>query len=185
MDMLNYGAAAQTHFNKNATNLVNADLTPEQQAYGTQGEPNLENKQSQETLEGATAEINGKNLVFDSSVFLRYRMKFADGQDMKKVSIVFTYEDSKGEMQTQTVKASKFKTSGSYYTADCTIIIPSDMRCVVSATIYDGTEPISSTLNYSIETYVYNRLKTSTSETYKNLIRAMIKYGISAENHFS
>ena len=136
-------------------------------------------------LEGATAEIKGKNLVFDSSVFLRYRMSFAEGQDMSKVKIVFTYTDSKGATQKQTVKASKFKKSGSYYTADCTIIIPSDMRCVVSATIYDGTRPISSTLNYSIETFVYNRLQASTSETYKNLIRAMIKYGISAENHFS
>ncbi|MBQ6551123.1 MAG: hypothetical protein IJL78_06935 [Lachnospiraceae bacterium] len=185
VDMLNYGAAAQTHFNKNTGNLANADLTPEQQAYGTQGEPDLENNETEVPLEGAIAEIDGKNLVFGSSVFLRYRMTFADGQDMSKVEIVFKYTDSKGVTRKQTVKASKFMTSGSYYTADCTIVIPSDMRCVVSAVICDGSTPISSTLNYSIETYVYSRLKASTSETYKNLIRAMMKYGISAENHFS
>ncbi|MBQ6551148.1 MAG: leucine-rich repeat protein [Lachnospiraceae bacterium] len=185
VDMLNYGAAAQTHFNKNAANPVNAELTAEQQAYGTQEAPVLADHEDPVPNPGATAEINGKNLVFDSSVFLRYRMAFAEGQDMSKVKIIFTYVNRKGETKTQTVKASKFKTSGSYYTADCTIIIPSEMRCVVSATIYDGSTPISNTLNYSIETYVYNRLMSSTSATYKALILAMIKYGISAENHFS
>ena len=182
--MLNYGAAAQIHFKKNAANLVNADLTAAQQALGTQGDPDLTNNESETELTGATAFINGKNLVFDSSVYLRYRMEFPEGQNMSKVKIRFTYVNAKGETKTQTVKASKFGTSGSYYTADCTIINPSEMRCVVSATIYNGTKPISSTLNYSIETYVYNRLKESSSETYKNLLTQMIKYGISAENHF-
>ncbi|MBQ6551147.1 MAG: InlB B-repeat-containing protein [Lachnospiraceae bacterium] len=184
VDMLNYGAAAQIHFKKNAANPVNADLTAEQKAYGTQTDPELFDSESTVTLPGATAQINGKNLVFDSSVFLRYRMAFAEGQDMSKVKIKFTYVNRKNETKTQTVKASKFGTSGSYYTADCTIIIPSDMRCVVSATIYDGSTPISDTLNYSIETYVYNRLQSSTSATFKTLIMQLMKYGISTERHF-
>ncbi len=184
VDMLNYGSAAQTHFKKNAGNPVNADLTETQAAWGTQEELVTRDNESTETLAGATAEINGKNLVFDSSVFLRYRMAFAEGQDMSKVKIVFTYPNLKGEVQKQTVKASRFGTSGSYYTADCTNIIPSAMRQIVSATIYDGNTPISSTLNYSIETYVHNRLIGSSQETFKVLITEMLRYGISAEKHF-
>ncbi len=184
VDMLNYGSAAQTHFGKNAANLVNADLTATQASWGTQGELVTNNNESTVPLEGATAEINGKNLMFGSSVYLLYRMAFAEGQDMSKVKIVFTYTNLKGEVLQQTVKASKFGTSGNYYTADCTNIIPSAMRCIVSATIYDGNTPISDTLNYSIETYVHNRLSASGSATYKALITQMLRYGISAENHF-
>ncbi len=184
VDMLNYGSAAQMHFGKNAANLVNADLTATQASWGTQGELVTTNNESTVPLDGATAEINGKNLMFGSSVYLLYRMAFAEGQDMNNVKIVFTYTNLKGEVLQQTVKASKFGTSGNYYTADCTNIIPSAMRCVVSATIYDGTTPISDTLNYSIETYVHNRLSASGSATYKALITEMLRYGISAENHF-
>ncbi len=184
VDMLNYGSAAQTHFKKNDRNLVNWDLTEEQASWGTQGDLVTTNNESVVELEGATAEINGKNLMFGSSVYLLYRMAFAEGQDMSNVKIVFTYTNLKGEVQQQTVKASKFGTSGDYYTADCTNIIPSAMRQIVSATIYDGDTPISSTLNYSIETYVHNRLANSTSATFKTLITEMLRYGISAENHF-
>ena len=184
VDMLNYGAAAQIHFKKNAANPVNADLTEEQQALGTETDPALEGHESTETLPEATAVISGKNLMFDTSVYLVYRLKFAEGQDMKNIKIVFSYESSKGEHKTQTVKASKFKTSGEYYLANCTVITPADMRCVVSATIYDGNTPISDTLNYSIETYVWKRLQGSDSETYKSLIMQMMKYGISVEEHF-
>ncbi len=184
VDMLNYGSAAQTHFGKNAANLVNADLTATQASWGTQGELVTNNNESTVPLEGATAEINGKNLMFGSSVYLLYRMAFAEGQDMSNIKIVFTYTNLKGEVLQQTVKASRFGTSGNYYTADCTNIIPSAMRCVVSATIYDGNTPISDTLNYSIETYVHNRLTGSQSATYKALITEMLRYGISAENHF-
>ncbi len=184
VDMLNYGSAAQTHFGKNAANLVNADLTATQASWGTQTDPEARDMESVEELDGATAEINGKNLMFGSSVYLLYRMAFAEGQDMSNVKIVFRYEDNSGNTRSQTVRASRFGTSGEYYTADCTNIIPSAMRSIVSATIYDGNTPISDTLNYSIETYVHNRAASSTSATFKTLIKDMLKFGISAEIHF-
>ncbi len=186
VDMLNYGSAAQIHFNKNAAHPVNEALTDAQKALGTQTDPEARDMESTDVLEGATAEINGKNLVFGSSVYLLYRMKFAEDQDMSKVKIAFRYVDKNGNTRSQTVKASNFGTSNEFRTADCTIMIPSEMRSVVSATIYDGSTPISSTLNYSIETYVHNRLAPggSDSATYKALLTEMLKYGISAEIHF-
>ena len=185
VDMLNYGAAAQIHFKLNASAPVNEDLTAEQRALGTQTDPVLENKESKVVNSAATAVIDGKNLVYDSNVELAYRMAFAEGQDMSNVKIVFSYNDFKGNPKSQIVKADRFTATGSKYIAYCTIIAPTDMGCVVSATIYDGDTAISDTVNYSIETYVYNRLLNSSSETYKALITDMMKYAFSTRDHFS
>lgn len=184
VDMLHYGAAAQAAFKKNTAHPVNADLTDEQLALGTQTDPELFNRESTETLEGATAFFQGKNLVYDSNVFLRYRFYFAEGQSMDNVKIVFSYTNPNGVVKKQTVLPANFGTSEGMYTADCTIVIPSAMRCIVSAVIYDGSTPISDTLYYSIETYTYNRLQASTDEDYKALIRKMMNYGISALEAF-
>ena len=48
VDMLNFGAAAQVHFDKNATNLVNNDLTAAQKAMGTQTLPTLKMRKRQQ-----------------------------------------------------------------------------------------------------------------------------------------
>ena len=156
-----------------------------QRALGTQTDPVLENKESKVVNSAATAVIDGKNLVYDSNVELAYRMAFAEGQDMSNVKIVFSYNDFKGNPKSQIVKADRFTATGSKYIAYCTIIAPTDMGCVVSATIYDGETAISDTVNYSIETYVYNRLLNSSSETYKALITDMMKYAFSTRDHFS
>ena len=52
VDMLNYGAASQIHFNKNTANLANADLTEAQLAFGTQGVPELESCEETVKLSG-------------------------------------------------------------------------------------------------------------------------------------
>ena len=60
-----------------------------------------------------------------------------------------------------------------------------NVRSVITAKIYDGSNQISNTFQYSIESYVNNRLQNSDSETFKNLVSEMMKFGISAEEHFS
>ena len=71
------------------------------------------------------------------------------------------------------------------YTAKCTEIAAADMGCEISVTIYDGLTPISDTTVYSIETYVYNRLKKSNDEIFKALITEMYKYSESAKAYFT
>ncbi len=185
IDMLNYGAAAQIHFNKNTDNLVNADLTEDQLALGTQDMPELTSCEEYITLSGATASILNKNLSFDNNVVLMYRMQFADGKLPKNAKLVLTYKTSMNEDVNVVIPGSKFTKSGGYYIAKYNALAVTDFRSVISATLYNGNTAISDTLNYSIETYAYDRLQNSNSETFKALIGAMMKFGISAETHFS
>ncbi|MBR3269141.1 MAG: hypothetical protein IKI58_10535 [Oscillospiraceae bacterium] len=83
------------------------------------------------------------------------------------------------------ISRSKFTKNGTNYIAKYDVLAVKDFRSVISATIYDGDTAISDTLNYSVETYAYNRLEKSESETFKELLREMMKYGISGAAYFS
>ena len=185
VDMLNYGAAAQTHFKKNAANPVNANLTAEQKKLGTP----LDNFSATSCeklipLDGATATFDKKNVVFDSNVLLAYRMTFASGQNMENVKVTFRYDNGKGE-KTKTIPAHAFSADGNNaYVAYFDGLTPAETGCAVSATIYDGSTKISGTLQYSIESYVSNRMEESGSTTYKDLLMKMVLYGRSVKAHF-
>lgn len=201
VDMLNYGAAAQIHFEKNASsaNLVNKDLTPLQQSYATpESEFVLNSVENLIPMNGTPqAYFDGKNLVYDTNVVLAYRMDFSEllgnktvnaileAIKMRDVKIVFTYNNGKGE-KTLTVPYSKFtKKNNNMYVAYCDCLTPAEMGCTVNATIYDGYVQISDTLQYSIETYVKSRYGASQSESYKDLMKKMVLYGRTVKTHFS
>lgn len=185
VDMLNYGAAAQTHFGKNVNNLVNADLTTEQRNLGTPlsqfGVTSCENLIGEGTYPAA---FEMKNLLYDTNVVLMFRMDFPADYKMDNVKVKFSYVNGKNVMKTRTVPFANFGKSGGKYMVGCEGITPAEMDCVIDATIYDGDKAISQTLQYSIESYVASRIEESTSTTYKNLMRLMILYGQAAKKHF-
>jgi hypothetical protein len=185
VDMLNYGAAAQLHFNKNVSNLANKDLTAAQKAMGTQTLPTLKNAEKSTAVSGATATFDKKNVSFENKMVLMYMLKFASGQNMNNVKLNISYKTSNGTSVTKTIPASQFKKSGSYYIVSIDSIAITDVRSVITAKLYDGSKQISNTFQYSIESYVYNRLNNSDSETFRNLVTEMMKFGISAETHFA
>ena len=104
---------------------------------------------------------------------------------MSNVKLNISYKTSSGATVTKTIPASQFTKSGSYYIVSIDTIAITDVRSVITAKIYDGSKQISNTFQYSIESYVNNRLQNSDSETFKNLVSEMMKFGISAEEHFS
>jgi len=196
VDMLNYGAAAQTHFEKNAASLVNASLTSAQKAYGTSmtGFSVTSCEKLIPLTGGETASFEKKNLLYDTNVVLAYRMDFSnfkkdapagttEAEKMANVKVTFKYNNGKGD-KTVTVPYSQFTVSDGKYVASCDSLTPSEMSCVVNATIYDGDVPVSGTLQYSIESYVKNRLEESGSDTYKDLMKKMVAYGRSVKAHF-
>ncbi|MBR6983152.1 MAG: BspA family leucine-rich repeat surface protein [Ruminococcus sp.] len=185
VDMLNYGAAAQVHFDKNVSNLANKNLTTAQKAMGTQTLPTLKNAEKSTAVSGATASFDKKNVSFENKTVLMYRLKFAENQNMSNVKLNISYKTSSGATVTKTIPASQFTKSGSYYIVSIDTIAITDVRSVITAKIYDGSKQISNTFQYSIESYVNNRLQNSDSETFKNLVSEMMKFGISAEEHFS
>ena len=188
VDMLNYGAAAQVYFGYNTENLVNADLTEEQKAYGTATAemPELVSVESIKETPGSTAEFYGKSVVLENSVELKYYMRFDTGAPADSVKLVLTYTAADGRPYEVVIPASEFVYSNKYsaYSAKLTTIAAKDMSSKVTAEIFDGDTLIGDVLEYSIESYAYNRLIKSTDENFKTLVIEMMKYGKSAENYF-
>lgn|GEM_PF-3709236 len=56
---------------------------------------------------------------------------------------------------------------------------------MVTAKIFNGETLISDVSEFSIETYAYKLLQTSTDEAVNALVRDMMKYGKSAEKCFA
>ena len=110
-------------------------------------------------------------------------MRFNSSQDMSNVKLVVSYTDYKGASKVRTISSGSFTTSEEKYIAYCSMT-PSDMDTVADVTIFDGETAISSTLHYSIESYVYDRLENSISSTYKTLLKDMMKYARSVKAHF-
>ena len=187
VDMLNYGAAAQIYFDYNADLLVNRDLTPEQAALATgSASPNSDAKVENE-LDNASAKIAGQSVVFNNNVELKYYLSLAQDVDLSSLNLVLKYTTVGGIEKIIEINGKDFVYSenNKMYTAKCTEIAAADMGCEISVTIYDGLTPISDTTVYSIETYVYNRLKKSNDEIFKALITEMYKYSESAKAYFT
>ena len=185
VDMLNYGAASQIHFNRDVVNLVNANLTNAQKKYGTSlsGFKVTSCENLIPLASGGSASFEKKNLQYENRVILLFRMDFASSQKMDDVKVVFQYNNGKKET-TLTVPYAQFTKSEGKYVASCDCLTPADMGCMVNATIYDGNKQISGTLQYSIESYVKTRLEESNSTTYKDLMKKMILYGRAVKAHF-
>ena len=182
VDLLNYGAAAQQHFGYDTENPVNADLTDEQKALATD-EANAESiERTESTVEGAIASIDGRSVVFNSNVELKYYIRFAEGTDVSALKLVLTYTTATGIEKRVEISGSDFVYVDAYkaYSAKCVDIAAADMSSEIYATVCSGTTPVSNTEVYSIESYVANRLAASASETFKALITEMYKYSTAA-----
>lgn len=186
VDMLNYCSAAQTYFGVNADNLVNADLTAEQRALATANDATLQDASSTVTLDGATAQIVGKSIVFNNNIEVKFYIELTE-QELSDITLVIAYTDVKGQAQTVTKQASEFVYDESVgcYTVKMNELSAADMRQVFTATVQKGGVSISDTVSYSVETYVYNRLNKSTDEAFKTLLKELMKYSDSAKNYFA
>ena len=184
-DLLNYGAAAQVNFTYNTGNLVNAEMTDVHKTYVSEM-PELSSVENLIETDGATAHFYGKTIVLNSSVEMKYYMTFDSGEPSDTVKLMLTYTAIDGTEYTETIPSSEFEYRSDYgaYGAKLTSIAAKDMCCKVTARIYDGDMLIGDVLEYSIETYAYNRLLKSTDENFKELVREMMKYGKSADYYF-
>ena len=195
VDMLNYGAASQTYFKYNTSHLVNADLTSDQSQYASEM-PELKSVEDYMPIftgDEPTAYFYGKSVSMSNSIELKYYMKFDSGAPADSVVLHVEYRSISGTTVSKDFHASEFvyDAKNDAYTVTLSDIAAKDMSCIIDAAIYDGEyskdnddNRISEIFSYSIETYVYNRLEKSNDEVFKDLVRAMIKYGKSAEKYF-
>jgi hypothetical protein len=171
VDLLNYGAAAQTYTNYNTEALVNASLTAEQKALGTAETPAVENKLNTKfaVVENATATWKSAGLNLKENVCVR--LKFA-ADSIEGLSVKVTTTTN-----SWTIPASEFEAAGNgTYYVYFSGLNAGQMREVIYATVCNGDVAVSNTVAYSIETYVAKNLDSAAGD----LLAAMIKYGDAA-----
>ena len=129
VDMLNYGAAAQTYFKYDAANLVTDELTETEKGYGTQS-VKLENN----LVKGAG--YVASQLDLGSSILLRVKFNGIDAS----MHAVVCFTNHMGDQKTITIPGSEFISGGTVVVIDD--VVAADYDRDVTITVYDagGTE---------------------------------------------
>lgn len=169
VDMLKYGAAAQNHFGYDCANLVTNSLTAAQLAYATKSTP-----AATDTLQitGTGATVN-TNVTVGSKVELNLSCIVGGISDTSTVQCVITDEDNKVIARPEIeVKA------GVMFRATYDNVGAREMRKPIVITFYAGSNVISQSVHWSLESYVARtRANTSASTTELALANAMLTYG--------
>ncbi|MBQ5952163.1 MAG: leucine-rich repeat protein [Lachnospiraceae bacterium] len=190
VDMLNYGAAAQTYFNYRTNAPVNADLTPAQQALGTQADITNEGVPEAGTapLSGTPMVLwTGKIAVFGNTIEPKYYFELAEGVSPEDVRLRLQYTSVDGSTKTETLNATDalYDEGNHEYALSFAGVAAKDMGQQVRAWFIDANDQkVSDTILYGLENYFFNRLEKSTDENFKTLIRAVLKYSRSAKAYF-
>ena len=189
VDMLNYGASAQSYWNYNTANPANAGLTVEQQALATQTEPTLTDDPY--TISGndtATVKFTSAALVLKEKVAIKYYMKLNGYTgNVSDLTMKLTCVDANGKTQTATISGDKFtKVNDDSFAVVFDGLNATQMRTVCTAEIFDreGTK-VSGKLTYSIEAYAARKTSDeNSSQKLVALLKHMMQYGDSTYAYF-
>ena len=190
VDMLNYGAAAQIYFNYKTNDLVNADLTEEMRASGTQENPEISADDDVYRNPDGLITLNGKSVSAMSIIQLHLSFTL-NGIDANDIEIVMDYTDLSGDARRYVIDGADAiayqyedgvrysvvfdKYGASQLRKDITI---SFRNKATGETIGDsGTTSIESNLRGLLE-------DRGDDEALVNLIYAMMKYSDSAAAYF-
>jgi hypothetical protein len=179
VDILNYGAAAQTYQGYNTNNLANAELTAAQKALGNQDvitytdEKQLKN----EVPANGIADIRTVGLTLQDSVVMNFKFELLNGATKDGLVAVVTAVG-----RTWEIEASEFtyESSSKRWIINFNGLNPAQMREKVSICLKKDGVIVSDTATYSVESY---GLSTAAQGNAKlaALIEAMARYGRSAK----
>jgi len=178
VDLLHYSSKAQLYTGYRTDSLVDADLTAAQLAWGTQGDPALQNHfvYDYATIENPTAIWYGAGLILDTAVTLKLKFK---AESVEGLSVRIAIENG----QTVTVPNEYFtynSSDGLYYLA-VNGLNANQMSRKLELTVVDANgNAVSNTVQYSIESYAYEK-QNSTVLGLADLVKAMMNYGNSAK----
>ena len=189
VDMVNYGAAAQNYFDYNTSNLANADLTPEQQAYATKDLPEVESVYN--VVAGAD------NLVTTGGVALSLMNTieaniyvYLNDCNQEDIYAVLEYQDAfSDEIKEMVVDGNDFKyLLNNKYSIVFDEYTPMQMGDAFTVRFFakDTDAQIGETMTYSIHSYVVRAMeKDDIDPELRAVLEAMIKYGASAKAYFA
>ena len=168
VDMLNYGAAAQTEWGYNTDDLANAGLTETQKGYATTVS---EKNNIQVKGEG----YYGTSLSLKENILMNAAYYTAQIQDAAYAEVSFV--DHYGNDESQTIQAEDFKTYSDEVTyIEITAMAVADYCQSVTITLYDANGNVLSTTVDSVESYI--------SRMSGDLYEAILAFGEGAYNYF-
>ena len=179
VDMLNYGATAQTAFDVKTETLANANLTEAQKALGTQDAPAMTN----------IAKSEGSGLAVSNSVAttdkirLSFVLKSADvasaGIDIDQVVFKLTRAD-----YGTTVEVSDYSIVNGNYYFYYDELATAQFGVAVTGAAYIGEEKISVDKTMSVESYLAVMTSYGSSVPNYDLYVNMMKYSNAAKAYF-
>ena len=174
VDMVNYGAAAQTNFTYKAEDLANNQLTEEQAALAS-ADVVCENKQ----IKG-TNNI-GANLALNDCILFNVYFKGLKDKDMSTINAKVYFDNWKGEYVEVTIPGTEFElygASGDQYKVMVDDIVLADAKCLVTVELYeDGVEEPIAYGSDSVESYANRGSATAAAPLYN----AIMKFATSAK----
>ena len=183
-NLLRYGAAAQSYKGYRTDALADERMTATQKAYLTALDTVTYGNYNRDLTDLSAPKVLwvGKALLLDSKVTLRYVVDASgfSGQ-AEDLTLRITYKDHSGA--TKTAVVSHPQTYGSVagrYSFDFDGLLAAELRTVLHAAVYSGSTRLSTTLEYSVDTYGNN--KTGALDT---LCRALMAYSDTAKAFFS
>lgn len=192
VDMLNYGALAQTYWDYNTDNLANADLTAAQQAYATATNPALNSCRQLIQNPGATVSFKACSLSLKERVTINYYLNLTNYiGEVSDLEARITYTDIDSTQKTVVIDSADFvqkqHTDGSTYKVIAFSGLDArQMRTACTCELFSKTtgERVSHTVIYSIESYA-NVQSGATDQNLIALVYAMMKYGDATAAYFS
>ena len=191
VDMLNYGAAAQIFSSYNTENLVNANLTTAQKAYGTQTLRELENHKLVPSLgesdgedtavETWDVEWSANSLILENNIVLRLYFSLTSN-DTIIVKITDEYGNLKKTINNSDINLKEIS-GQNYYYFDFDDMRASELSVPFCFTAYNQyDQAVSGTYIYSVESYAYSKQNDS-NVNLANLVKAMMMYGDAVANY--
>ena len=182
-DLLRYGASAQIYKGYRTDALADSTMSEAHQAYLSDiaevsfGNTSLYSKD----LENAPVTWVGKALNLDSKVELKFIFDPLNyGGDLADLHLQVAYTDVKGDPVSLSVEHwDVYDESMGYYSFTLDTLLAAELRTLVSAQIFAGTQPVSCTLQYTPDTYGNNK-----TGPLGDLCKALFAYSDSAKAYF-
>ena len=185
VDMLNYGAASQVYkaqadstFTYKEKEVINKDLTAEQQTFGTSTTPTVSadaQNLKYATVNNPSVKWKSGNLYLSNAVILLFTIETTD---VENITVKATFNGRTWAVNPDNIIATE--TENRYYVY-VTGIKAYEMRETVLLTVYNGETAVSNTISYSIEAYAAGKMNNTTDETVDAQLIAMMRYGDSAK----
>ena len=173
-NMLNYGAAAQVRFDHNLDKLATAGLAQEYLDLITDGTPDMQEiEEVDDTGMAATLQSLDLNLGDKVELLPVFRMSSNVVKEEYHAEIVQTHKKADGTetVTTYTIEGKDCLASGKYLGVYLNNLKSSEMRDVLTVTLYKGDVAVSATHTLSVESVCAAKLST-----YPELIPALMNY---------